>query len=54
MIAASTRSGHALGNHTHLATMQTDIDIYDALLAEAIAATGQSTKRATVEQALVP
>ena len=32
--------------------MRTNIDIDDALLAEAMAATGQSTKRATVEAAL--
>lgn len=32
--------------------MRTNIDIDDALLAEAMAATGQRTKRATVEEAL--
>jgi len=32
--------------------MHTHIDIDDALLAEAMAATGQTTKRATVEAAL--
>jgi Arc/MetJ family transcription regulator len=32
--------------------MRTNIDIDDDLLAEAMAATGQTTKKATVEQAL--
>lgn len=32
--------------------MRTSIDIDDALLAEAMAATGLSTKKATVEEAL--
>ena len=32
--------------------MRTNIDIDDVLLAESMAATGQSTKRATVEEAL--
>ena len=32
--------------------MRTNIDIDDALLAEAMAATGQTTKKATVEEAL--
>jgi Arc/MetJ family transcription regulator len=32
--------------------MRTNIDIDDALIAEAMAATGQSTKKATVEEAL--
>jgi Arc/MetJ family transcription regulator len=32
--------------------MRTNIDIDDELLKEAMAATGQSTKRATVEEAL--
>jgi Arc/MetJ family transcription regulator len=32
--------------------MRTNIDIDDELLKEAMAATGQTTKRATVEQAL--
>jgi Arc/MetJ family transcription regulator len=32
--------------------MRTNIEIDDALLAKAMAATGQSTKRATVEEAL--
>jgi Arc/MetJ family transcription regulator len=32
--------------------MRTNIDIDDDLLAEAMAATGQSTKKATVEEAL--
>jgi Arc/MetJ family transcription regulator len=32
--------------------MRTNIDIDDELLAEAMAATGQTTKKATVEEAL--
>ncbi|QND46830.1 type II toxin-antitoxin system VapB family antitoxin [Rhizobium lusitanum] len=32
--------------------MRTNIDIDDALIAEAMTATGQSTKKATVEEAL--
>ncbi len=32
--------------------MRTNIDIDDTLLAEAMAATGQTTKKATVEEAL--
>lgn len=32
--------------------MRTNIEIDDILIAEAMAATGQSTKRATVEEAL--
>ena len=32
--------------------MRTNIDIDDQLLAEAMAATGQTTKKATVEEAL--
>ena len=40
------------GIHTHEAAMRTNIDIDEGLLAAAMAATGQTTKRATVEEAL--
>jgi Arc/MetJ family transcription regulator len=39
-------------SYTYMVKMRTNIDIDDELLAEAMAATGQSTKRATVEEAL--
>ncbi len=38
--------------HTHWWLMRTNIDIDDQLLADAMAATGFSTKKATVEEAL--
>lgn len=38
--------------HTHIADMRTNIDIDDDLLAKAMAATGLTTKKATVEEAL--
>jgi len=39
-------------SHTHRWPMRTNIEIDDDLLAEAMAASGLSTKRATVEAAL--
>jgi Arc/MetJ family transcription regulator len=41
-----------LDKHTHRCVMRTNIDIDDDLIAEAMAATGLSTKKATVEEAL--
>ena len=38
--------------HAHRTTMRTNIEIDDDLLNEAMAATGQTTKRATLEEAL--
>jgi Arc/MetJ family transcription regulator len=38
--------------YTHEAEMRTNIDIDDALLTEAMKATGLTTKKATVEEAL--
>lgn len=38
--------------YTHETLMRTNIDIEDSLLAEAMAATGLPTKKATVEEAL--
>jgi Arc/MetJ family transcription regulator len=39
-------------NHTHEAAMRTNIDIDDALIAEAMELTGLTTKKAVVEKAL--
>jgi Arc/MetJ family transcription regulator len=39
-------------SYTSAVTMRTNIDIDDALLAEAMAAVGLTTKKATVEEAL--
>ncbi len=39
-------------DHTHEGGMRTNIDIDDDLLAKAMAATGLTTKKATVEEAL--
>ena len=41
-----------LVNYTHEMTMRTNIDIDDQLMEEAMKATGQHTKKATVEAAL--
>jgi len=38
--------------HTHRHVVRTNIDIDDGLIAEAMAATGLATKKATVEEAL--
>lgn len=38
--------------HTHITDMRTNIDIDDDLLTKAMAATGLTTKKATVEEAL--
>ena len=41
-----------MASHTHRYVVRTNIDIDDGLLAEAMAATGLPTKKATVEEAL--
>jgi Arc/MetJ family transcription regulator len=52
LIDAMTRHVYVFIVFTHRLAMRTNIDIDDALIAEAMAASGLTTKKAVVEEAL--